>query len=110
MFPLEGIKVLDLMTLSGYCGMELADYGAEVIKVEAPGAGDPLRTLAPLKMAPVLIMPSATVARRALRSICSILKGKKFSKSWWQMLTLFWKISCPARWKRSAWDMMNCQQ
>ena len=49
MFPLEGMKVLDLMTLSGYCGMELADYGAEVIKVEAPGVGDPLRTLAPLK-------------------------------------------------------------
>lgn len=49
MFPLEGIRVLDLMTLSGYCGMELADYGAEVIKVESPGSGDPLRTLAPLK-------------------------------------------------------------
>ncbi len=48
MFPLEGIRVLDLMTLSGYCGMELADYGAEVIKVESP-SGDPLRTLAPLK-------------------------------------------------------------
>ena len=48
MFPLEGIKVLDLMTLSGYCGMELADYGAEVIKVESP-EGDPLRSLAPLK-------------------------------------------------------------
>lgn len=49
MFPLEGIKVLDLMTLSGYCGMELADYGAEVIKVESPNTGDPLRALAPLK-------------------------------------------------------------
>lgn len=49
MFPLEGIKVLDLMTLSGYCGMELADYGAEVIKVESPVSGDPLRMLAPLK-------------------------------------------------------------
>ena len=49
MYPLEGIKVLDLMTLSGYCGMELADYGAEVIKVEAPETGDPLRMLAPLK-------------------------------------------------------------
>lgn len=49
MFPLDGIKVLDLMTLSGYCGMELADYGAEVIKVESPIAGDPLRVLAPLK-------------------------------------------------------------
>ena len=49
MLPLEGIRVLDLTTLSGYCGMELADYGAEVIKVEAPGTGDPLRELAPLK-------------------------------------------------------------
>ena len=49
MFPLEGIRVLDLMTLSGYCGMELADYGAEVIKVESPGVGDPLRALAPLR-------------------------------------------------------------
>lgn len=49
MFPLKGIKVLDLMTLSGYCGMELADYGAEVIKVESPAGGDPLRMLTPLK-------------------------------------------------------------
>ena len=32
MLPLEGIRILDLTTLSGYCGMELADYGAEVIK------------------------------------------------------------------------------
>ena len=49
MLPLEGIRILDLTTLSGYCGMELADYGAEVIKVEPLGEGDPLRTLAPLK-------------------------------------------------------------
>lgn len=48
MLPLEGIRVLDLTTLSGYCGMELADYGAEVIKIETPD-GDSLRTLAPLK-------------------------------------------------------------
>ena len=49
MLPLEGIRILDLTTLSGYCGMELADYGAEVIKVETPNGGDPLRELAPLK-------------------------------------------------------------
>ena len=49
MLPLEGIRILDLTTLSGYCGMELADYGAEVIKVETPSGGDTLRELAPLK-------------------------------------------------------------
>ncbi len=49
MLPLKGIRILDLTTLSGYCGMELADYGAEVIKIEATCGGDPLRELAPLK-------------------------------------------------------------
>lgn len=42
---LEGIKVVDLsVSLPGpYLTMALADHGAEVIKVEAPGEGDPGR-------------------------------------------------------------------
>ena len=42
---LQGIKVVDFSQwLPGqYCGMVLADYGADVIKVEAP-KGDPGRT------------------------------------------------------------------
>ncbi len=49
MKPLKGIRILDLTKLSGYCGMELADYGAEVIKVEQPDGGDPIRRMEPLK-------------------------------------------------------------
>jgi len=43
--PLEGYRVLDLSTMvaAPYCGAILGEFGAEVIKVEMPGRGDPLR-------------------------------------------------------------------
>jgi crotonobetainyl-CoA:carnitine CoA-transferase CaiB-like acyl-CoA transferase len=43
--PLQGIRVLDLsrMIAGGVAGMLLADFGADVVKVEQPGSGDPLR-------------------------------------------------------------------
>ena len=44
--PLKGIKVLELGTLIAgpFCGKTLAEFGAEVIKIEPPGDGDPLRS------------------------------------------------------------------
>ena len=44
--PLAGVRVLELGSLIAgpFCGRLLADFGAEVLKVEPPGAGDPLRT------------------------------------------------------------------
>ena len=42
---LEGIRVLELGSeiSAPFCARLLADYGAEVIKVEPPGQGDPAR-------------------------------------------------------------------
>lgn len=49
MKPLQGIKVVELARiLAGpWCGQLLADLGAEVVKVERPGAGDDTRHWGP---------------------------------------------------------------
>ena len=43
--PLSSLKVVEMGTLIAgpYCARLLAEFGAEVVKVEAPGEGDPLR-------------------------------------------------------------------
>jgi formyl-CoA transferase len=42
---LQGLRVIELGQLIAgpFCGQLMADHGAEVIKVEQPGAGDPMR-------------------------------------------------------------------
>lgn len=43
--PLAGVKVVEFGTLIAgpFCSRVLAEFGAEVVKIEAPGEGDPLR-------------------------------------------------------------------
>ena len=47
--PLEGLRILDVGTriAAPFAATLLADFGAEVIKVELPGSGDFLRTIGP---------------------------------------------------------------
>lgn len=47
--PLMGLRVLDLSVIvaGGTASSLLADFGAEVVKVEKPGTGDPLRDWGP---------------------------------------------------------------
>ena len=46
---LDGLRVLELgsMVAAPYCAKLMADLGADVVKVEAPGAGDPARQRGP---------------------------------------------------------------
>ncbi|WAQ94434.1 SUCHY-like protein [Mya arenaria] len=75
--PLTGTRVLDLSrVLAGpYCSMILGDLGAEVIKVEKPGAGDDTRSWGP----PFCGQESAYFlsVNRNKKSICVDLKTKE---------------------------------
>ena len=47
--PLDGVKVLEFCNVAAgpYCGMLLADLGADVVKIENPRGGDTLRAWPP---------------------------------------------------------------
>ncbi len=49
--PLGGLKVIDISTVVAgpFAAGLMGDYGADIVKVEMPGAGDSLRALAPHK-------------------------------------------------------------
>jgi crotonobetainyl-CoA:carnitine CoA-transferase CaiB-like acyl-CoA transferase len=49
--PLKGLRVIELgVLLAGpFCGQLLGDLGAEVIKIEPPGQGDPMRDWGTIK-------------------------------------------------------------
>jgi alpha-methylacyl-CoA racemase len=43
--PLQGVRILDLSRMypGGFCTLMLSDMGADVVKIEQPGTGDPVR-------------------------------------------------------------------
>lgn len=77
--PLENIKILDLSRfVSGpYCTMLLADFGAEVIKIELPEKGDDSRSLGPFKNGKSLFFTSLNRWKKSVSLNLKTEKGKK---------------------------------
>jgi alpha-methylacyl-CoA racemase len=82
--PLEGIRVLDLTRLlpGGFCSLLLADFGADVLKVEDTGMGDYVRWSPPFYEGPPALHESARSAlflslNRNKRSIRLDLKHER---------------------------------
>ncbi len=73
---LAGIRVVELAHIMAgpVCGRMLADMGADVVKVESPGGGDPTRALVPLEG--VEASGAFVMMNRGKRGIVVDLKGE----------------------------------
>ena len=85
MLPLQGVKVIEFCQVAAgpFCGMLLADMGADVIKVEHPEGGDSLRQWPPLNQG---FSENFASLNRNKRSIALNLKSeqdvKRARKAW----------------------------
>ena len=71
MGPLEGVRVVELgVWIAGpAAGGILADWGADVVKIEPPGVGDPARLFARMLGADLPFNPPFEMDNRSKRSI-----------------------------------------
>jgi len=99
--PLEGIRVVDMtsVVVGPLCTQMLADYGADVIKIEAPPGGDIARTLAGRGVTP-LMSGKFVHLNRNKRSLALDLKKPGGQEALKRLLkvsdVLVWNIRPPA--------------
>ncbi|MFP8879176.1 MAG: CoA transferase [Myxococcota bacterium] len=69
--PMDGVKVVEMgVWIAGpAAGLILADWGADVVKIEPPGIGDPARTFATMIAADLPFNPPFEMDNRGKRSI-----------------------------------------
>lgn len=81
--PLSGIRIIDLSTViaAPFGATLLGDFGAEVIKVELPGKGDPLRGLGPFSDKEPLRWPGLSRNKKSLTLDLRKEEGKEIFKS-----------------------------
>ena len=113
--PLEGIRVLDLSRLlpGGFCSLLLADFGADVVKVEDTGMGDYIRWAPPYYEGPHESARSALflALNRNKRSIRLNLKTSAAARRCWGSCATPTSCSSPsarACSTASAWAMSGC--
>ena len=97
--PLDGIRVLEVgQLLAGpFTGSILGYYGAEVIKVEPPGDGDPLRKWRELDDDGTSFWwRSLGRNKKCITADLRSEEGRDWSASWLQNAMCWSKISAPA--------------
>lgn len=77
--PLAGLRVLDIATVyaAPFAASVMADLGADVVKVELPRTGDPLRAMQPFEGAESLVWAAVSRNKRCITLDLRTPKGKE---------------------------------
>lgn len=77
--PLSGLRVIEAATLAAgpMVGTALGEFGAEVIKVEQPGTGDPMRTWGPMRDGTGLVWKSMSRNKRCVTLDLRVERGQQ---------------------------------
>lgn len=99
--PLDGIRVLELGSLIAgpFTGRLLADFGAEVIKIESPDKPDPMRKWGKHKNGIGLWWPIQSRNKRSITLNLREQEGQQLFKKLSENRTSSLKISALARWR-----------
>ena len=95
--PLQGIRVLDLSRLlpGPYCSQMLADFGADVVKVEDTERGDYLRDFPPSGDRWSVLYDSVNRNKRSIRLDLNRLQGRMSFVRLSGNMTCYWKGFAP---------------
>lgn len=82
--PLDGLKVVELGQLIAgpFATKLLGEFGADVIKIEPPGTGDPLRKWRILEEGTSLWWHVQSRTKRSVTLICAAKRGKRWCAAW----------------------------
>lgn len=80
--PLDGVSILDFSRLlpGPWCGQFLSDFGADVVKVEKPGAGDNSRAQPPIVEGRSVYFSSVNGGKRGIAIDLSHLEGRALAR------------------------------
>ena len=103
--PLAGIRVLELGALIAgpFCAKILAEFGADVVKLEPPQIGDPLRKWRHVENGTSLWWHVQSRGKRSAAVDLRSVEGQAIARALATRADIVVENSVPARSKRGTW-------
>ena len=107
---LAGVRIIEMGQLIAgpFCGKTLGEFGADVIKIESPGAGDPLRNWRLLQDGTSVWWQVQSRNKRSIALDLRSAEGQEIARKLIAEADVLIENFPPARSKAGAWAGTRC--